>query len=647
MDHSMAAGHDHSAHSMDEQPTTPYAYVAPAHGTWEGHVLPGSFFLIWSTWWLFSNFRLYLRSSTKFPYISRSWYEWPWWVRSVPLEPLFKVVFPFIGINMELWAGHVSYRRLHDDLGRFQLGNMQDWQHSAMYAAFMVSGIVDLIGHYCHAVLPTGTEHGFLGAALLVEGILFAFHLKGTALDWNLHFLLVLVIMLAAIVTWAEIAQPCSVLMSTLRAQLVMLQGVWFCQIAQILFRPNAAWDPNYHGSGMFVPVVFCMWLLAVLFSTLLVFVAAKLWFRRKAQSRKAGRVSDEETITLNGHHKEIEMLEDVVPGGTRLVLVMRRSEDYDQGPAPVSRPLCDFPETGPGSDLAKVKLCLTDQSLQQRTVCYTVTPFDLLERTITEKQAWSQAYAELAQHIFPKLTVKSLVQSMDAGDIKHAVSQKRGTVALFPNNTLMAPDLFKDEQAPSNAMLLPGVLEEFARILKCSIWQLVLCPALASCLCAGRCDSPHSMLALWDLTQGFCTGVQRLTTMPFMLASLGSSTTPNTFRIYSQLGEQFPVVSSLPTDERHTLVPYPASARQHRKMREAKKLVGFTVYVHLDHELGAVPTYPKCWECTSVPGPGFKLLTCGKCKYARYCSAQCQKANWPVHKAFCSEYAAQNRKGR
>ena len=32
----------------------------------------------------------------------------------------------------------------------------------------------------------------------------------------------------------------------------------------------NPAWDPNYHGSGMFVPVVFSAWLLAVLFGTCL-----------------------------------------------------------------------------------------------------------------------------------------------------------------------------------------------------------------------------------------------------------------------------------------------------------------------------------------------------------------------------------------
>jgi hypothetical protein len=44
----------------------------------------------------------------------------------------------------------------------------------------------------------------FLGLAFLVEGTLFAFHLKGSALDWSLHFLLVLLILAAAIACFAE-----------------------------------------------------------------------------------------------------------------------------------------------------------------------------------------------------------------------------------------------------------------------------------------------------------------------------------------------------------------------------------------------------------------------------------------------------------
>lgn len=39
------------------------------------------------------------------------------------------------------------------------------------------------------------------------------------------------------------------------------------------------------------------------------------------------------------------------------------------------------------------------------------------------------------------------------------------------------------------------------------------------------------------------------------------------------------------------------------------------------------------CWECGNVGGT---LMACGKCKTARYCSAECQKKNWKKHKPTC-----------
>lgn len=51
-------------------------------------------------------------------------------------------------------------RRLYAEDGRFEVGNIQDWQHSAMYAAFLLSGLVDLLGHTLpDGTLPEGVEH--------------------------------------------------------------------------------------------------------------------------------------------------------------------------------------------------------------------------------------------------------------------------------------------------------------------------------------------------------------------------------------------------------------------------------------------------------------------------------------------------------
>lgn len=218
------------------------------------------------------------------------------------------MLLPFIGINAELWAGHVSYRRMYNpETGSFEQGNIQDWQHSAMYAAFVISGAVDLIGFYTHsALLPQGTEHGFLGIALLVEGLLFGFHLKGSALDMRLHLILVLVVFLSALVCFLEIQHPHSFALSTVRAQLVMLQGAWFYQIAAILFKDNPAWDPTAHASVMMVPFFFVMWIMLISFGTLILFVGASLFLRRTTANYQQIGHSEEIWPPTNGHSQTL-----------------------------------------------------------------------------------------------------------------------------------------------------------------------------------------------------------------------------------------------------------------------------------------------------------------------------------------------------
>ena len=97
------------AHDTVAAALAPGTIRHPTHGAFKGHLLPGCFFLIWGTYWLVSVYRAHLQSTDKKPYKSRAWYPFPW-PKQLPLEPLLKVVFPFIGINGELWAGHDHYR---------------------------------------------------------------------------------------------------------------------------------------------------------------------------------------------------------------------------------------------------------------------------------------------------------------------------------------------------------------------------------------------------------------------------------------------------------------------------------------------------------------------------------------------------------
>ena len=50
-------------------------------------------------------------------------------------------------------------RALHGPDGMFIVDNINEWQHSAMYLAFLISGVVDLVGFYApKGTLPPGTE---------------------------------------------------------------------------------------------------------------------------------------------------------------------------------------------------------------------------------------------------------------------------------------------------------------------------------------------------------------------------------------------------------------------------------------------------------------------------------------------------------
>lgn len=60
-------------------------------------------------------------------------------------------------------------------------------------------------------------------------------------------------------------------------------------------------------------------------------------------------------------------------------------------------------------------------------------------------------------------------------------------------------------------------------------------------------------------------------------------------------------------------------------------------------HRHQAQRGYRLCDHCSSAEsssGPKFRL--CGGCMTTQYCSQDCQRANWPSHKAICQHTAAQ-----
>ena len=153
----------------------------------------------------------------------------------------------------------LHYRNMFDADGTFNEGHMNNWQHAAMYFAYMISGFVDIIGFYVelppdseqvrfavqpwYAALPRSCLmlsicfQAALGLAFVTEGLLLGFHLKGAPIEVLVHKLLVITIAGSATVMFAEICCKGSVILTLARALLVQLQGIWFIQIGYILFK--------------------------------------------------------------------------------------------------------------------------------------------------------------------------------------------------------------------------------------------------------------------------------------------------------------------------------------------------------------------------------------------------------------------------
>lgn len=150
--------------------------------------------------------------------------------RRLPLEPIIKIILPAIGILGELWLGHEQYmcvcsvgvavatdahasamvldccactpsiadclllhpphRNLYASDGKFVVDHINDWQHSSMYSAFILSGAIDLATR--SGRLPAGLDTAGLGLCFLTEGLLLVFHLKGPSIEVIVHLILVI-----------------------------------------------------------------------------------------------------------------------------------------------------------------------------------------------------------------------------------------------------------------------------------------------------------------------------------------------------------------------------------------------------------------------------------------------------------------------
>lgn len=250
-------------------------------GSFKGHALPGTFFIIMGIWWSLSTIVKYAcRKHKRASYLgSKTLF------RQVGiLEGIVIICMALTGILGEQFIVGGPHLSLYKE---GQWNQLLSWHHTTMYFFFGLRGVTNIL---CSTIssLPTSLNKLMLSNALLVEAFVFYNHTHGrTLLDIFLHQLLVLVVFLSGLVAFFEILIHNNIAMELLRSSLILLQGSWFWQIGFVLYPPSGgpAWDLVDHDNIMFLAICFC-WHYAFTYIIIGAIYAFVTWFVKSRLNR-------------------------------------------------------------------------------------------------------------------------------------------------------------------------------------------------------------------------------------------------------------------------------------------------------------------------------------------------------------------------
>jgi hypothetical protein len=193
---------DHGEHALA-------VTAADLHSTFEGHVLPGSMFILWALLW--AGQRVYRRDNA-----ARATLEWG------VLVPILKIVLPLVGVWVEVpgerWGPTATLMSL---------------QHVTMYSAFALTGVVDLLAH--KGLLSAASTFVAFAAAQINAGFLFWGHAIHGGVDGVVHRILAGAFFVVAGVAILEARRPMAGL-GWLRIGAQLVLGGWFILGAWVLY---------------------------------------------------------------------------------------------------------------------------------------------------------------------------------------------------------------------------------------------------------------------------------------------------------------------------------------------------------------------------------------------------------------------------
>ncbi|KAI9401507.1 hypothetical protein POPTR_001G132800v4 [Populus trichocarpa] len=205
-------------------------------GSFKGHALPGTLFLLVGVWHIWSSLVRYLSNPKSFRV--RVWNPVPGFDGKLKYLELYLVAGgAFIDMCIELlYSTHLKFFVN----GVLNPHHMNDFEHGGMLLMFFIFGAVGLLSEKTSFLpLPEGVLCLVAAAAFSAEYLLFYFHsTTHKGLEGHYHLLLVLLIGLCvlSIVTGALLPTNFPVDLSSGIA--MTLQGLWFYQTAFCLYGP-------------------------------------------------------------------------------------------------------------------------------------------------------------------------------------------------------------------------------------------------------------------------------------------------------------------------------------------------------------------------------------------------------------------------